>query len=328
MTPRLAAALPARLLLCLVLALGLAGGTAAGPLGALSAEAATEKPTVPSGLPAGIEGLSAYVPAVSCSPAAQPGTVKLGKLLTSTYPGTSFGGSRSCGSSPNSEHHEGRAVDWMNSIRNAQQAAQAKAVIEWLFATDQQGHPYANARRLGVMYVIWNNKIWGAYSADRGWRDYSTCKDHQEKSWDTTCHRDHMHLSLSWAGATGATSFWTTTVAAPDYGRCRAADLNWAYSYDKPNPTPCPRYPVVRAPAGSSTLMRTLVTHSGRHLREGATGAAVTAVQQAVKTKATGTYSGATVTAVKKFQTAQKIPVTGTMNHTTWRALLRVNAPK
>ena len=134
------------------------------------AMAATSTPPVPSGLPAGIERLAAYVPANSCGSATRAGTVKLGNLLTSTYPGTSFGGIRACGTVPDSEHYDGRAVDWMNSIRSAKQAAQAKAVIGWLFATDNQGHDYANARRLGVMYVIWNNKIWGAYSADRGWR--------------------------------------------------------------------------------------------------------------------------------------------------------------
>src|SRR5687768_1466307 len=155
------------------------------------AAAATPTPPVPSGLPAAIEGLAAYVPANSCGSAARAGTVKLGKLLTSTYPGTSFGGSRGCGELPDSEHHDGRALDWMNSIRNAQQANQAKAVITWLQATDVQNQQFANARRLGVMYIIWNNKIWGAYSADRGWRPYSSCADHPERSWDTTCHRNH-----------------------------------------------------------------------------------------------------------------------------------------
>ncbi|WP_258272927.1 hypothetical protein, partial [Escherichia coli] len=82
----------------------------------------------------------------------------------------------------------------------------ADAVIKWMFAKDAQGRPYANARRLGVMYVIWNGKIWGAYGAGKGWRPYSTCAKHPEKSWDNTCHRNHMHISLSWAGAMGRTS--------------------------------------------------------------------------------------------------------------------------
>ena len=79
--------------------------------------AVIKTPPVPSGLPSGIEGLAAYVPANSCSPTTRPGTVKLGKLLTSTYSGTRYGGARGCGALPDSEHHDGRAVDWMNSIR-------------------------------------------------------------------------------------------------------------------------------------------------------------------------------------------------------------------
>ena len=61
------------------------------------ATAATSTPPVPSGLPAGIEKLAAYVPANSCGSATRVGTAKLGKLLTSTYSGTYFGGIRACG---------------------------------------------------------------------------------------------------------------------------------------------------------------------------------------------------------------------------------------
>ena len=181
------------------------------------------------------------MPANSCDPVTRPGAAKLGRLLTATYPSTSYGVERGCGSLPNSEHHDGRAIDWMISIRNKSQAAQAKAAITGSLATDDKANKHANARRLGVMYVIWNNKIWGAYSADVGWRPYSTCAEHKEKSWDSTCHRNHVHISLSWEGAMGRTSFWSKKVAAPDFGRCRAADLNWAYAYDKPNAQPCSR---------------------------------------------------------------------------------------
>ncbi|HEY5821693.1 MAG TPA: peptidoglycan-binding domain-containing protein [Propionibacteriaceae bacterium] len=326
MTPSASPRLP--LLRRLIVALGLSIALTLSPVALAPAEAATKTPPVPSGLPTEVEDLSAYVPANSCSPITRPGTAKLGKLLTSTYPGTTYGSARACGALPNSEHHDGRAVDWMNNVRNEKQAAQAKALITWLFATDAEGNEYANARRLGVMYTIWNNKIWGAYSADRGWRPYSSCSEHPEKSWDNTCHRNHMHLSLSWAGAMGHTSFWTKEVAAPDYGRCRPADLNWSYPYEAPNPVPCPRYSVVNAPSGSSALMKTLVQHSGKHLTRGTKGAAVTAVQKAVKTKTTGTLDSATAKAIKKWQAAHSIRVTGTVNHTTWRALLKANAPK
>ena len=304
------------------------GTTALGT--ATPAHAATPKPAVPGGLPSDIEPLSGYVPANSCDPTAKAGTVALGKLLTATYAGTSYGISRTCGVDklPTSEHYDGRAVDWMNSVRSTKQAAQADAVLKWLMATDAAGNTYANARRLGVMYIIWDDQIWGAYSADRGWRAYSSCADHPEKSWDSTCHRDHMHFSLSWPGALGTTSFWTKQVAAPNYGPCRARDLNWAPPYGTPRSTPCPRYAAVKPPTGASATLKTLTTYSGMRLASGSTGPVVTAVQKALKVSQTGRYDTTTKNAVKKFQKARGLNTSGNMNSATWRALLKAQAPK
>lgn len=293
-----------------------------------SARAATT-PQVPDGLPSALEPLADYVPATSCDATAKPGTLALGRLLAATYAGTSYGITRTCGTDalPTSEHYDGRAVDWMTSVRKPEQAAQAKAMIGWLLARDAAGNEYANARRLGVMYVIWNNRIWGAYSADRGWRPYSSCADHPQQSWDATCHRNHVHLSLSWPGAMGATSFWTGQVAAPDYGPCRARDLNWAPPYAGPRSTPCPRYPQVSAPAGASATLRTLTTYSGMKLKPGSTGPVVKAVQQALGVRRTGTYATLTKAAVTAFQTRHHLAASGNVNTATWRVLLAELAP-
>ena len=281
-------------------------------------------------MPAAIEPLAGYNPANSCDPTAKPGAVALGKLLTATYPGTSYGISRTCGvdSLPTSEHYDGRAVDWMNSVRVKKEAAQAKALISWLSAEDGDGNAYANARRLGIMYMIWDGKIWGAYSADRGWRPYSSCADHPEKGWDSTCHRDHIHFSLSWAGAMKKTSYWTGDVATTEYGPCRAKDLNWALPYSKVRTTPCPRYPVVKPPKGASATLKALTTYSGMRVRPGARGPVVTAVQKALKVSPTGYYGAETKAAVKKFQTGKKLNPSGNVNTATWRALLKAHAPK
>ncbi len=291
--------------------------------------ASAPRPPAPPVVPAGIEDLAAYVPANSCTPKARPGTVRLGRLLTTTYPGTTFGGSRACPATPNSEHHDGRAVDWMNSVRNAKQKKQAKAVIDWLFATDAQGNRYANARRLGVMYVIWDNHIWGAYRASDGWRTYNGCtaKSKQRTSLDAACHRNHMHLSLSWAGATGRTSYWSGTVAATDYGRCRPADLSWATGYKAPNPVPCPRAGRPKAPKGASKTLKTIVTYSGRGMSRGSSYGAVRAVQKAVGAEQTGTYSAATEKKVRSWQAAHHVKVTGKVGYATWRALKKALAP-
>ena len=317
---------PARVAAALLTALALSVGVGA----TTPASAATPTPVVPRSMPAAAEPLSGYVPANSCDPTAKPGAVALGKLLTTTYPGTSYGISRTCGVDAlrTSEHYDGRAVDWMNSVRDKKQAAQAKALISWLMAADAKGNPYANARRLGVMYVIWDDQIWGAYSTDRGWRPYSSCADHPEKSWDSTCHRNHVHFSLSWAGAMKKTSFWSGRVATTEYGPCRAKDLNWALPYGTPRTTPCPRYPVVKPPAGASATLKALTTYSGMRVRPGASGPVVTAVQKALKVSPTGYYGSATTAAVQKFQTRQKLDDSGNVNTATWRALLKVNAPK
>lgn len=311
--------------LLVVLALGASLGST------VPAQAATPKPAVPSGLPAGMEPLSGYAPATSCDPTAKAGAVALGTLLTRTYPGTSYGISRTCGVDklPTSEHYDGRAVDWMNGADDAKRAAQAKAVLSWLMAPDAQGNAYANARRLGVMYIIWDGKIWGAYSANRGWRPYSSCADHPEQSWDNTCHRDHVHFSLSWPGALGTTSFWSKRVAGVNYGPCRARDLNWAPPYGgTPRTTPCPRYPAVTPPAGASSTLKTLTTYSGMRLASGSTGPVVTAVQRALKVSTTARYDTATKSAVKRFQTSRQLNASGNMNSATWRALLKAQAPR
>ena len=310
-------------LLAVALALTLLAGTRPEPA------SATPTPPVVAVPPVEIEDLAAYVPANSCAPAARPGTTKLGTLLVKTYPGTSFGGERSCPASANSEHHEGRAVDWMNSVRNATQKKQAEAVLDWLLAADEQGRPYANARRLGVMYVIWDNHIWSAYRTGDGWREYNGCHDKkkQAKSLDAACHRNHIHLSLSWEGAMGRTSYWTGTVAAPDYGRCRPADMSWAYGYKAPNPVPCPRVGRVTAPKGASKTLKTIVTYSGRTMKKGSRYAAVKPVQKAIGAKQTGTYSSATVKKMKSWQRKHDLEATGKLNYATWRALQKALAP-
>jgi hypothetical protein len=160
-------------------------------------------PTAPVRLPSVIEGFATYQKQTTCSPTAKPGTVKLKNLLLATYPGTrSLGITRACSSGGTSEHKEGRAFDWGVRYANTSERAKASAFLTWLLKTDSAGHKAANARRLGVMYVIWNRKIWGAYAANQGWRTYT----------GTNPHTDHIHISLSWPGARGTTSFWTGKV--------------------------------------------------------------------------------------------------------------------
>jgi hypothetical protein len=305
-----------RLCAVLVAVLTLTGLALAAP-----ASAATASPKTPTGMPTAIEPLADEVSQTSCDPFIKPGTAKLASLLVHTYPATHYASAYACGSDGNvSEHYDGRAIDWMVSIRNVAQYADAKAVLSWLLATDSRGNRLAVVRRLGVQYLIYNNRIWESW--DGKWHAYNGCASLTSRNYDTSCHRDHMHISLGWNGAMGATTFWTKTMRAADQGPCRVAGLNWALPRVAYNPKSCPSVARLTAAASSSSLKRTLVKYSGAYVHLGLKGPVVVAVQQALHISASGTYGTATRTAVIAFQRRHHRPVTGTMNPLTWLTLL------
>ncbi|HVL88994.1 MAG TPA: hypothetical protein VM841_02040 [Actinomycetota bacterium] len=155
-------------------------------------------------LTAAIETYAGYDAQDTCSPPAKPGVLAFRKLVLGTYPGTrSLGISRGCGVGGRSEHKEGRAWDWGVNVNRPAERAAADALIGWLLATDEFGNRHAMARRLGIMYIVWNRTIWGSYRSDQGWRAYNGASP----------HTDHVHFSFAWPGANGATSFWTGAVA-------------------------------------------------------------------------------------------------------------------
>jgi hypothetical protein len=155
--------------------------------------------------PAPIEALASYDPQKTCSPTAKPGTVALRSLVLAAYKNTGdYGIVRDCAVGGVSEHKEGRAWDWkVNAFDPAQDAA-ARDLLDWLLARDAAGNQYAMARRLGVMYVIYNRHMWSAYNAGAGWRPYTGANP----------HTDHVHVSLSWPGADGRTSYWGATASS------------------------------------------------------------------------------------------------------------------
>jgi hypothetical protein len=288
---------------------------------AIAPAAAARTPAVPAHLPVVIESLAAYVAQTACIPTIQPGTAKLARLLVRTYPGTTYGAVSSCGTNGTvSEHYEGRAIDWMVSIRNAGQRAAASAFITWLLATDRSRNKFAMARRLGVMYLIFNNRMWGAWSGT--WEPYNNCAHQPQVAYDNSCHRTHVHISLGWNGATGRTTFWTGYRAATDFGPCRPRDLNWAGPRLRTNPKACPRYAKVRPAARASATKVALVTYSGVVMRFGSGGPAVSAVQRALRVRANGSFGSVTRNAVIGFQSRHRLSRTGTVDAITWRALL------
>ncbi len=156
-----------------------------------------------------VEDYSGYEPQETCSATALPGTEFLVRYLARKYPGTSYSSTvRSCGSGGTSEHKDGRALDWPMDANNAQHRALVDDFLETLFATDGRGNQHAIARRMGIMYVIWNDHSYSSYNRFEK-RDYlsSSCPSRQRCS-KTLRHRDHVHISLSRSGAAAQTSYY------------------------------------------------------------------------------------------------------------------------
>ncbi len=173
-----------------------------------------------------IEGYATYQPQTTCDPRPKPGAVALRDLLLSHYPSTgSLGISRNCDAGGRSEHKEGRAFDWRADVTVAAQRAAVEDALTRMFATDSRGRPFAFVRRMGLLYIIWNHRIWSVFRADVGWRAY----------YGSSTHTDHVHFSLSPTGGAGATSFWSGTVVTglPDH----------PIHPDNDNGVPCPSLP-------------------------------------------------------------------------------------
>jgi hypothetical protein len=146
-----------------------------------------------------IEPLAPYVPQTTCDPSAKAGVLGFRDLLLTSFPGTrNLGIGRLCEADGVSEHKEGRAFDWGVSADDPAERAAVDGVLAWLFGPDGDGNPEAMARRLGLMYVIWDGQIWSSFHDDEGWRPYV----------GVSTHRDHVHFSFSWDGALARTSFW------------------------------------------------------------------------------------------------------------------------
>lgn len=155
-----------------------------------------------------IEGYASYAPQKYCHPKPKVGTKALAGWLVRSYPNTKVPlTQRSCPGST-SEHKEGRALDWTLDAAKAADRQKAAAFMKQIFATDAAGNKHAVARRMGVMYIIWNDHLYASYRQFAA-RDYlaSSCKRLSGCS-KTLRHRDHMHISLSRAGGRGQTSWY------------------------------------------------------------------------------------------------------------------------
>jgi LysM repeat protein len=203
-----------------------------------------EGPTTKVAAPSPIEGFGAYLPQVSCDPVEKPGVQAFRQMVMDHYKTGSAGSiARSCSVGGTSEHKEGRAWDWMLNASDPKHKEVADRFLEWLTAVGPDGKAGYNARRTGVMYVIWNKQIWSTYRVQDGWRPYTGASP----------HTDHIHLSFDWNGAMKRSSWWTGKANQIDYGPCVKVTGELAPKYTKANWTKCPTpAPAPKPPASTN----------------------------------------------------------------------------
>lgn len=165
----------------------------------------------------------------------KPGTVALLNILERGIPGIGNSGiSRSCTadnrcSGGPSEHCEGRALDFGSAgardllATDAADRARVREIFRWLMIdTDGVGARCDRARALGIMYMIWDSRIFnfdpdldGAGCKANSGKNYNELSAWWSSTWrpyscsgDTGCHRDHIHFSQTWPGARKNTAWW------------------------------------------------------------------------------------------------------------------------
>lgn len=168
-----------------------------------------------------VDGYATYQPQKTCARKDKPGTLALGQWLAAR--GGAYGGTlRDCRSGGSSEHKDGRAFDWTLDAKSLDDQATAEAFITEAFADDEIGDTDAIARRMGIMYVIWNDRIYSAWYGFEP-RPYLNSGCRTRKGCSVTLrHRDHMHISLSNAGAQGRTSWYAEQPLATPSARHRS----------------------------------------------------------------------------------------------------------
>ncbi len=270
-------------------------------------------PPHPDGLPApqpltgAVDAAAGYQPQLACLATAMPGTIKLRALALKTYGhgDSSPATPRACTSGGSSEHKDGRAWDWMLNYGTPADRRVAADFLSWLVRPSPTGQPGEMASRLGVMYVIYNRKIWSSYAP--GWRTYT--------GYDP--HTSHIHISLSWNGARAHTSFWTGRLWASDFGACQYfQDQPAAVPSPRPRTTPCPAQ--ATAPFTSSRQLAWL----------GSSGADVALAQGLMGTRKTSSFDAATRRSVLRYQRHHELPRTGALDGSTWASLLPSSAER
>lgn len=185
-------------------------GMLSGTLGAAAADkSSSRRGTVTSSAPylMPMEPYAGYQPQTTCRQTPKPGVLMLADWLVAR--GGGYGTiARSCAGSSRSEHKEARAFDWILDATDPAQKALADAMLDEVLAPDDTGQPHALARRMGIMYIIWNDRMYASYDGFVAKRYLSSgCRNRRTCS-PTLRHRDHVHISLTRKAANGRTSWY------------------------------------------------------------------------------------------------------------------------
>lgn len=259
---------------------------------AAPANAAVPPPPKPSiTMPTAVDVPMSYQGQSRCDPTTKPGASAFAQLVARHYSRPSYGTVRPCLSDV-SEHYDGRAVDWMLDVNDPSDKAIADAVTKWLTERDSRGNYGSWARRFGLMYVIWNRKVWKSYRNIESWQTYTGSHP----------HTDHIHFSFAWDGACKRTSWWTGRAATSiNTSGCSTPQLTVATEF---------------------TPVKDIV------LKLGSTGSAVRLAQSNLPGVAVdGEFGPLTQAAVKTFQSKYGLSVTGTVNRATWNKMEQLQYP-
>ena len=119
-------------------------------------------------------------PAYPVEKGLKPNAIKVHRAVRATFPQiTSIGGVRK---DPLPDHPSGRALDLMiPNYKSASGKELGQKVALWA---------KANAKSLGINYVIWNQHIWNIERDKEGWRYMA------DRGGDSANHKNHVHITV------------------------------------------------------------------------------------------------------------------------------------